>query len=80
MRNSPGPARVPSLLTNTHSRRIVDVLDGVQRRRCSGGVSVPKMPSLEALGLFGFTAYGELSVGYASGAAEVSGGSHPLRP
>lgn len=61
-------------------RRIVDVFDSVQRRRCTGGVSIPKMPSLEALRLqFATTHHEPLPVGYAPRPKKISRGSHSLR-
>jgi len=44
--------RVSALRYNPfRSSRVVHMLDGLQERRCSGGVSVPKVPPLEALRL-----------------------------
>jgi hypothetical protein len=66
-------------------RRVVDVLDGIQRRWCSGGFSVPEMPPLEALQLRSrfpdhhhHHHHGALPICHASGSPKGPGRPHPL--
>lgn len=75
-------ASVSGVSKNALLRRVVDVLDGVQRRWCSGGFSVPEMPPLEALQLRSrfpdHHHHGSLPIRQASGSPKVPGRPHPL--